>query len=72
MSLPQQRIRGKLVWVWWVPGSMRPQGTRPVGPGKLLMFICRCFAIQTAVENFSLVLGKVGMELSCKLGSPLR
>jgi hypothetical protein len=29
-----------------------------VGPGKLLMFICRCFVIQTPVEIFSLVLGK--------------
>eukprot|EP00983_Pelagomonas_calceolata_P058912 1145687-Pelagomonas_calceolata.AAC.2 len=26
VSLPHQRIRGKLVWVWWVRGSMRPKG----------------------------------------------
>eukprot|EP00983_Pelagomonas_calceolata_P036452 1133739-Pelagomonas_calceolata.AAC.1 len=30
MSLPHQRIRGKLVWVWRVPGSMRPKGTRVI------------------------------------------
>uniref|UniRef100_A0A7S1AYW0 Uncharacterized protein n=1 Tax=Noctiluca scintillans TaxID=2966 RepID=A0A7S1AYW0_NOCSC len=29
-----------------------------VGPGKLLIFIRRCFVIQTPVEIFSLVLGK--------------
>eukprot|EP00983_Pelagomonas_calceolata_P013065 417805-Pelagomonas_calceolata.AAC.1 len=28
------------------------------GPGKLLMFIRRCFVIQTPVEIFPLVLGK--------------
>eukprot|EP00983_Pelagomonas_calceolata_P060520 1146416-Pelagomonas_calceolata.AAC.1 len=28
VSLPHQRVRGKLVMVWWVPGSLRPQGTR--------------------------------------------
>eukprot|EP00983_Pelagomonas_calceolata_P045938 1139935-Pelagomonas_calceolata.AAC.1 len=27
VSLPHRRVRGKLVWVWWVSGSMRPQGT---------------------------------------------
>eukprot|EP00983_Pelagomonas_calceolata_P118202 1160482-Pelagomonas_calceolata.AAC.14 len=27
MMLPHQRIRGKLMWVWWVSGSKRPQGT---------------------------------------------
>eukprot|EP00983_Pelagomonas_calceolata_P046392 1140139-Pelagomonas_calceolata.AAC.1 len=37
-------VRGKLVWVWWVSKSMRPQGT----------------------------IVEVGMELSCKLGRPLR
>eukprot|EP00983_Pelagomonas_calceolata_P117776 1160444-Pelagomonas_calceolata.AAC.9 len=30
MSLPHLRARGKLVWVWWVPGSTRLQGTRVV------------------------------------------
>eukprot|EP00983_Pelagomonas_calceolata_P084053 1156285-Pelagomonas_calceolata.AAC.3 len=30
MSLPHQVVRGKLLWVWWVSGSMRPQGTRDV------------------------------------------
>eukprot|EP00983_Pelagomonas_calceolata_P089032 1157270-Pelagomonas_calceolata.AAC.4 len=28
VNLPHQRIIGKLVWVWWVPGRMRPKGTR--------------------------------------------
>eukprot|EP00983_Pelagomonas_calceolata_P051618 1142487-Pelagomonas_calceolata.AAC.2 len=28
MGLPHQRVRGKLVWVRRVSGSMRPQGTR--------------------------------------------
>eukprot|EP00983_Pelagomonas_calceolata_P006150 204279-Pelagomonas_calceolata.AAC.1 len=28
VSLPHLRVRGKLVWLWWVSGSMRPQGTR--------------------------------------------
>eukprot|EP00983_Pelagomonas_calceolata_P084203 1156315-Pelagomonas_calceolata.AAC.3 len=28
VSLLHQRVRGNLVWVWWVPGSMRPKGTR--------------------------------------------
>eukprot|EP00983_Pelagomonas_calceolata_P053890 1143479-Pelagomonas_calceolata.AAC.1 len=31
MSLPHLRVRGKLVWVWWVFGSMCPQGTRGMG-----------------------------------------
>eukprot|EP00983_Pelagomonas_calceolata_P076889 1153614-Pelagomonas_calceolata.AAC.3 len=30
VSLPHQRVRGKLVWVWWVSGSTQPQGTRIV------------------------------------------
>eukprot|EP00983_Pelagomonas_calceolata_P013106 418702-Pelagomonas_calceolata.AAC.1 len=30
MSLPHQRARGKLVWVWLVSGSMQPQGTRVI------------------------------------------
>eukprot|EP00983_Pelagomonas_calceolata_P016855 530665-Pelagomonas_calceolata.AAC.1 len=25
--LPHQRTRGKLMWVWWVTGSTRLQGT---------------------------------------------
>eukprot|EP00983_Pelagomonas_calceolata_P047501 1140684-Pelagomonas_calceolata.AAC.1 len=28
MSLPHQRVRGKLVWVWWVSGIMQPHCTR--------------------------------------------
>eukprot|EP00983_Pelagomonas_calceolata_P117410 1160412-Pelagomonas_calceolata.AAC.16 len=28
VNLPHQRVRGKLVWVRWVSGSMRSQGTR--------------------------------------------
>eukprot|EP00983_Pelagomonas_calceolata_P115406 1160193-Pelagomonas_calceolata.AAC.10 len=28
VSLPHPRVRGKLVWVWWVSESMQPQGTR--------------------------------------------
>eukprot|EP00983_Pelagomonas_calceolata_P078117 1154159-Pelagomonas_calceolata.AAC.2 len=28
VSLPHLRVRGKLVWFWWVSGSMQPQGTR--------------------------------------------
>eukprot|EP00983_Pelagomonas_calceolata_P083197 1156108-Pelagomonas_calceolata.AAC.11 len=28
MSVPHQWLSGKLVWVWWACGSMRPQGTR--------------------------------------------
>eukprot|EP00983_Pelagomonas_calceolata_P005981 199126-Pelagomonas_calceolata.AAC.1 len=46
-SLPDQRVRGKLVWVWWVPESMRPQGRKALslkirkgrvccGPGKIM------------------------------------
>jgi len=58
VSLPHQRVRGKLVWVWWVSGSMRPQGTRMSvfvfnGRGK---FVC--------------TLHRMDMEISCKLGRP--
>eukprot|EP00983_Pelagomonas_calceolata_P125071 1161179-Pelagomonas_calceolata.AAC.4 len=28
VSLPHQRVKGKLVWVWWVSGSMQFQCTR--------------------------------------------
>eukprot|EP00983_Pelagomonas_calceolata_P015679 497664-Pelagomonas_calceolata.AAC.1 len=28
MSLPHQRVRGKLVWVWWVCGSTQSPCTR--------------------------------------------
>eukprot|EP00983_Pelagomonas_calceolata_P066724 1149172-Pelagomonas_calceolata.AAC.1 len=28
VNIPHKRVRGKLVWDWWVSGSMRPQGAR--------------------------------------------
>eukprot|EP00983_Pelagomonas_calceolata_P072563 1151768-Pelagomonas_calceolata.AAC.9 len=45
MSLPHQRVRGKLVWVWWVSGSMQPQDTRimsrmSVFNGTSVWFVC--------------------------------
>eukprot|EP00983_Pelagomonas_calceolata_P077225 1153771-Pelagomonas_calceolata.AAC.1 len=27
MSLPHQRVKGRLKWIWWVPGSTQPQST---------------------------------------------
>eukprot|EP00983_Pelagomonas_calceolata_P002217 75087-Pelagomonas_calceolata.AAC.1 len=57
-------VRGKLVWVWWVSGSIWPQGTRVMG----------IFDFNgTSGRGKSLrILHRVDMELSCKLGSPLR
>eukprot|EP00967_Tisochrysis_lutea_P046257 scaffold56190_cov18-Tisochrysis_lutea.AAC.1 len=38
-SLPHQRVRGKIVWIWWVSGSMQSQRTRVMmGATCLLLY----------------------------------
>eukprot|EP00983_Pelagomonas_calceolata_P078667 1154334-Pelagomonas_calceolata.AAC.3 len=65
VKLPYQRVRGKLVWVWWVSGSTRPQGTR-------VMSSVFDFNGTFGRGKFVRILHRVGMELSCKLGRLLR
>eukprot|EP00983_Pelagomonas_calceolata_P047819 1140796-Pelagomonas_calceolata.AAC.4 len=36
MSLPHQKMRGKLMWIGWVSGSMLLQGTSGCGSGGFL------------------------------------
>eukprot|EP00983_Pelagomonas_calceolata_P042128 1138360-Pelagomonas_calceolata.AAC.1 len=63
VTLPHQRIRGKLAWVWWVSGSMRPQGI------KVMSSVCACNGT-SGRGKFLRLLHRVGMELTCKLGRP--
>eukprot|EP00983_Pelagomonas_calceolata_P009296 300228-Pelagomonas_calceolata.AAC.1 len=63
VNLPHQRIRGKLVWIRWVSGGMRPQGTR-------VMLSVFYFNGTPGRGQFLCILYKVGMELLCKLGTP--
>eukprot|EP00983_Pelagomonas_calceolata_P088133 1157119-Pelagomonas_calceolata.AAC.13 len=53
-----KRIRGKLVWVWWVSGSMQPKGTRVT----LGVFD---FDGTPSRGEFLRTVDRVGMELSC-------
>eukprot|EP00983_Pelagomonas_calceolata_P123521 1161015-Pelagomonas_calceolata.AAC.7 len=65
MSLPHQKVRGKLMWVWWVSGSTQPQGSR------IIMSVFD-FNGTSGRGNFARTLHRVGMELSCKFGRPSR
>eukprot|EP00983_Pelagomonas_calceolata_P016579 523439-Pelagomonas_calceolata.AAC.1 len=64
-SLPRQRVRGKLVWVWWVSGSMQSQCTR-------VMLMIFDFNGTPGRDKFLRILHIVGTKLSCKLGRPLQ
>eukprot|EP00983_Pelagomonas_calceolata_P017923 562142-Pelagomonas_calceolata.AAC.1 len=65
MSFPHQKVRGKLVGVMWVPENIRSQGTS-------VMLSTSNFNGTSGRGKFVLVLHRVGMELSCKFGRPLR
>eukprot|EP00983_Pelagomonas_calceolata_P054578 1143747-Pelagomonas_calceolata.AAC.3 len=62
-SFPHYRVKGKLMWAWWVSGGTRPQGTRII----MSVFV---FSSTSAWDKFVRAMHRMGMEFLCKFVRP--